>query len=590
MTLKTLFAIPITVILVVTMSLAGTMASHGWSGLVRGRAAVEAVNHMRLLLRLQKDMRGERVTSNIALARPWPPTELVKQSLANARHETDRGIVAIGKRLRAQAQTHPGQMPTDRYLTAVISRLGETRISIDDLLARGESARSFTSVEDVMPRMLAVAQLLDEPLQQASLAVTAADGGLSGLVTEDRLAEALRDQVALVAALLLPRYNMGGQPNDAELERLRTLLAEATYLTGLLGDTIELAGATEPVRQALAEVNAIDVASIPRQLRDQTEADAAATLEDTALPPMQRVLVPWGVRIETLRTAIVDAAVARVNGRSAARERQFDISLAALGVVFFAALESVALLSQRVVNPLAQLGAAITRIAAGDRSVALHLHSATREISEMVTSVETLRQAALVADATALRQRMAARHRLEMLRQALGIVQSVQESSHALERGVAQLSEGIDATIALVTAATDAPPPTLGTAADAVRVGLAEMRQSSAELDATFAAACTAQTEDRPEAEFVAHIRAVQALVDRRSAAVRGFVQPSLVALRDAATATGDAAAPALRDLVSDQFTHIEETVAVIAAMLSAVTRAAAIVRDLPLDDTPMAA
>jgi hypothetical protein len=207
-----------------------------------------------------------------------------------------------------------------------------------------------------------------------------------------------------------------------------------------------------------------------------------------------------------------------------------------------------------------------------------------------VTAVETLRQAALVADATVLRHRAAAQHRLEMLREALGIVRTVREPARTLERGVASLCEGIDATIALITAAMNAPPATLGVAATAVRVGLAEMRASEAELDATFTAADSAQAEDRPEAEFVAHILAVQAQVDRRDLAVRGFVLPSLIALRDASTATGENPGPALRDLVSDQFARIEETVAVIAGMSATVTRASAIVRELSLDDTPMAA
>ena len=37
MTLKTLFAIPIAIILLVTLLLAGVMAGQGWSGLVRGK-------------------------------------------------------------------------------------------------------------------------------------------------------------------------------------------------------------------------------------------------------------------------------------------------------------------------------------------------------------------------------------------------------------------------------------------------------------------------------------------------------------------------------------------------------------------------
>jgi hypothetical protein len=335
-------------------------------------------------------------------------------------------------------------------------------------------------------------------------------------------------------------------------------------------------------------LNTIDVNGILGRLEREAAETAAGPDEAGAVLP-QRLLVPWGSKINNLRAAIMDATVTRVTVRQSARERQFDIILTAFGAVMVAVLESVVLLSQRVVGPLAQLGAAITRIAAGDRGTPLTLHSGTREINEMVTAVETLRQAALVADATALRHRQAARHRLEMLREALGIARTVHGPAHALERGVASLSAGMDAAIALITTPTTAPPPTLSVAATAVRAGLAEMRNSAAELDAAFAAA--SEADDRPEAEFVAHILAVRTQVDREDAAVRGFVQPSLVALRDAAAVTAGGGGPALRDLVTDQFARVEETVAVISLMLAAVARATAMVRDLPLEDrTPMAA
>jgi hypothetical protein len=81
----------------------------------------------------------------------------------------------------------------------------------------------------------------------------------------------------------------------------------------------------------------------------------------------------------------------------------------------------------------------------------------------------------------------------------------------------------------------------------------------------------------------------VRAQVDRRDRAVRNFVHPSLIALRDAA-ATAQPPEAVLRDLVSDQFARIEETIAMVAAMLAAVSQASAIVHDLPLEDTSMAA
>ena len=588
MKLRTLFAIPIAVILIVTLALTGMVAGQGWSGLVDGRVAIEAVERMRLLLAVQTKLRAERVVTNFALGKPYPLAQPVRERFDRARRETDQALHTAVAGLRAAAQGRSKDALPRDYLDMASRELNGVRSVIDELMARGLSGRTLAELDTVMPRMLAVSRVLDVPLEHANVAVSAADQSLSGLVTEDRLAESLRDQVGLIAAVLLPAFDKDERPSAADLDRVHILLARAAYLTRLLNDTIEIAGATEPIRRSLADLGTVDVDGILARLTTQPNETLRSEDDNGVLLP-QQLLVPWGMRIDKVRAVLMDATVARVTAKQTSREWQFDVVMTAFGVVMVAVLESVVLLMQRVIGPLAQLGTAITRIAAGDRSSALTLHSGTREINEMVTAVETLREAALVADATALRHRLAVRQRMEMLREALGIARTVEAPARALERGVASLSEGIDATIALITTPTSSPPPTLQVAAMAVRAGLAQMRDSAAELDATFAAA--AETEDRPEAEFVAQIVAVRAQVDRREAAVRGFVLPSLVALRDAAATAGEVTGPALRDLVSDQFARVEETVAVISSMLATVGRASTILRNLPLDeDAPMAA
>ena len=360
---------------------------------------------------------------------------------------------------------------------------------------------------------------------------------------------------------------------------MRGFLARAAWLTLVLNNTTEIAGASQPVRAALASLATIDV---PGMLR---EIDAPQDTAEPLLP--QSVLVPWAEQIDTLRIALVNSVLERVTARRDARDRRFDIVLTGFGLVVFAIVECIVLLGQRVVGPIARIGQAITRIAGGDRDSALDMPSGSSEIVEMVTAVETLRQAAVVADIQIMRQRQEARRRLLILREASDIVQTVREPALALERSVASLSAGIDAAIALTTTETSSAPDTLERAAAAVHVSLAEMRQSAAELEATFAAAREGRTEDLPEAEFLAHILAVQAQVEQRDASVRGFVQPSLVGLRDAASASGGVM---LRDLVTDQFQSIEATVAAVASMRDATARAASILRDLPVEAATLAA
>ena len=327
---------------------------------------------MRLLLALQTQLRAERVVTNFVLGKPYPLAEPARQRFDIARRDTDQALHAVVAEFRAEAAARASDARPDRSLDAVARRLSAVRGMIDPLLARDLGERTLAELDAVMPRMMAISQPVDDPLEHASLAVTAADDSLSGLLTEDRLAELLRDQVGFIAAVLLPRFDRNERPTAAESDQVRILLARAAYLTRLLNDTIEIAGATEPIRQTLADLRAIDLNGILARL--ETAAGETVNQEDDtgALLP-QQLLVPWGARINRLRAAVMDAIVARVTTQQITRERQFDLIMTGFGVVMVAVLESVVLLSQRVVGPLAQLGTAITRIAAGDRGTALTL-------------------------------------------------------------------------------------------------------------------------------------------------------------------------------------------------------------------------
>ena len=595
MTLRTLFSIPVAIILLVTLSLAGMIMGQGWSDLVRGKQAVEVVERMRMLLQLQNDLRVERIAANLALGLSNPLPDQVLSRMHAARVETDRQAAAIVTHeslVRVAVSEAPNGVPRGQYLDTTMAGLRRGRAMVDDLLAHDQRERSFPATKAAMSLMFSTSSFLEPPLERASGAVIAVDPGLSSLVVMERLTVALRDQIGVIASLILPRLNTREALTATDMEQLRILLGRAEYLTQLLGNLFSIAGGNERVRTALVDLEKVDNAEVNRRLNESLDSGASGSPRDGEFSPVQNVIVAWGERVNVLRGAIVDATVERVTNGQIAGERQFDTVVTAFGLVMIAITESVVLLTHRVVGPLAQLGGAITRIAGGDRSVALKLNPGTLEIAEMVTAVETLRQAALVADAAARQQQWAARQRLTVLREALVIARTVRDPARALERGVASLSEGIDATIALIGASPNHPSPnhptmTLRAAATAVRAGLAEMRGSAAELEATLASAGSEQTDDWPEAEFVAHILAVKAQVDRRDAAVSGFIQPSLMALRDAA---GEVQTPDLRDLVSDQFEYIETTVATVASMRDAVMRAATIVRELPLEDTKLAA
>jgi len=588
LTLKTLFAIPIVVILLVTLSLAGMIVSREWSGHARGEIAIAGTKRAEVLTRLEQQLTWERTVTWKAFEADYPLPERMRAELADVRAATGRDIDAMS----AMARRDPDAWAAvpEEVLNAVRSKLAITRARSDALLSIDRRARSQAALADVMPRMLGPSLMFGPLLGRAAADVIDAEPELAGIVAVARIGLELREELVAISSVMLPRIDAREGPTEAELDRVRELLSQADVTTKLMEVTFYLASPTGEMRALLTRAKAAREATIQWQLDKMIETGPADGMSDRPIVWLSWPIELWAERVNDLRVAIIQESAARARIEQASRTRRLDLAMTAVGAVVLIILAALITLQRRVVGPLTQLGFAITRIADGDRRQAFVTKSATREIAAMVTAVETLRQAALIADATSTRQREAADRRLLVLREVLGIVRAVYEPSHALERDVAKLSAGIDATIALLSKPLKRLPPTLEAAALAVRAGLREIREAARDLDATIAAGGEAEDNALPEAEIVARILRVRAHIDRRDALVRAFVQPCLLALRDIAPAAGDPQARLLRDLIGDQFELIETTVGTMASMLAAVTRAAAIVRELPLEAAPLAA
>ncbi len=571
MTLKTLFTIPILVILLSTLALAGMTAATELASIRGGAAAITAVERGRFVFETESKLAIERMASNAAMGSALPLPDAMVSRVADARGDTDRAIAALAKAFPASglsAAWSPDELT---------GRLRLQRAEVDRLLAQGKAERSFGAISLAMMRGLEIGGLLKPVLALADANVIAAEPALSGIVAILRLSVPMREQLSEIAALWMPRQILGTPLSAEEAVRVNVLLEREALLTRLMGETIFVANATAPIEAAFREFAQAKEAGHPRL--KQILAAAHDAIGDQ--PP--QFLIPLGLKVNALRVAIMDETVRQVESAQAARWTRLSWVLTIIGVEVAVMLTSLSLVFWRLARQLAALGNAIRRIAAGDRSTPLVMRAVTRDLKEMVVAVETLRQAALVADASSMRQREAERRRLETLREALGIVQTVRDPARALENGIARLCEGIDAAIALVAPSSSV----LTAAARAARLSLEEMRSSSAELEATIAAAHMAHAQEHPEGEIMAHIQAVQAQVERRDAAVRGLIQPGLVGLRDVMAEPGGAG---LRDLVSDQFLRIEAAVAMVASMRESMARVERIVRDLPLEPAAIAA
>jgi hypothetical protein len=569
-------------ILLVVLSLAGMLLGEGLTTLNQGDVAVSAVNKMRELVMLQSDLWSERVLSNAALSLDLPLPEQTVRGLAVERAKLDTRLdrLTYGRTARRTAP--------EAYLTDLRARVAAIRAEVDRLLTQPPAARTFKEESGVMPMMLAASGMVEEPLTRASMDVIAADRSLSGLMTAARLTALLKDRYSALAGVMVPRFAVGQNLTPEDVEAARGLWTQIVQLTRLLDDTIDFAGPSPSLRAALAVPGRAKDPASRQRLEHLLARGQAGDAGRAEVSLAQAFIFPWSHAANRLRIAIVDAALEQVMEEQ--RERRHGVTLvsAATGVVVIGLIASLVLLRLRVVRPLAHLGKMITRIAAGDRRDPVALPAEAQEIAAIVEALETLRQAALIADATAMAQREVEEQRLRLLREALAAVHAVREPAVALEDRIAGLCRGIDDAMSLIAPPDGPARRTLIEAANAVRLALADVRGASGDLDRMIAAARKTPADAWPEADVVAHVVAVRAHVERRDAAVRALIPPSLAALRD--TVAPAMAGQGRDDLVAEQFERIENAVAMVASMHAAVSRADDILRALPLETPALAA
>jgi HAMP domain-containing protein len=470
------------------------------------------------------------------------------------------------------------------FLGQIEASLAAARAQSDRLLNIDHPLRAYDAFRAVMPKMLGPSAILGPQLGRAAADAIKIEPELTGMIAVARIGLELREMLGGIEAIALPRLDAGEKLTEADVSQMRADLIAVDAATRLLEVTFYLATPSNEMRALLASAKATRAGIVQRQVDRMIDASGRG---DRQFEWSSRPMEIWADQINAIRNVIIQKTVDQAQIGQTTRDQRLYLALAAVAAVVLMILPALAMLQWRVVGPLAQLGFAITRIADGDRGTKLEIKSGTREIGAMVKAVETLRQAALVANETVMRQRDAVRRRQAMLREVLGILESVYEPSHSLERDIARLLEDIEATIALVDGTL---PPTLGAAAAAVRLGLREMRDLAPDFKVSTAAANEAETDVLPEAEIVALTAAVVMLIDRRDALVRTIIQPCLLALRDTSKLASAPQAQPLRNLIGDQFSLIEATVAKLASTSAAVTRAAAMVRELPPEVTPMAA
>lgn len=197
MKLRSMLAVPMAVIMLITVVLVAVLAAGSIRSWRDGQSALGRMEQLRLLMAFEEALGVERSPTNTALSAPFAVTPELGAAIVMRRQITDL-------RLREFAAL-PGA--SDRVRAAVdelSTHLSAARANADTVLQRPPERRSDFDVRAGIEEMVALPLLLFPTVDQMLAEMTASDPTLATLLTATRTASDLR----LYAGSMAARFNL----------------------------------------------------------------------------------------------------------------------------------------------------------------------------------------------------------------------------------------------------------------------------------------------------------------------------------------------------------------------------------------------
>lgn len=436
----------------------------------------------------------------------------------------------------------------------------------DERLANAARAAAATGLDATPVREIVARQA---PLRQrvtASAANPAASAGgtlardiLAGrddaVAGLERLGSGAERRIQELQPVLTPLVRMAAQMMNARnLAGRRSLmingvmeattippetLEEVLILTGRIEQALATAeqlafGASSAVMAALEALRAGFLARAEPRYRDWIRRIQARMAGSTApwpedLPSFRGWSVPALASLLPARDAMLDLAVERAEALRVQARNELVAALAVLLFAVGAAVGGLVVVLRRVVSPVRDLTATVTRIAGGDLALTVPQRGRSDEIGEMAGAVEVLRAAsaerdAMTAAAAAEQEARAARaRRLEQL------LKGFEAGTAGVLQGVAAAAAQLDATAASMTATAEdgaARANSVAAAAEEASANVQTVAASAEELGASIR-------------EVTRQVQA-SATMARRAAETAGDTDQTVRTLAEAASRIGD--------------------------------------------------
>ncbi len=353
--------------------------------LQRTQLGLDAIERLRLALKVAEMASRERGPTNGMLGDELPHHAEYAQALAAARARTDAAFDAYLAR--------PGGDAARRTLAAdARAALAQARAGVDRLTAAPKAARSTGQITAAVKAMVAVIPRLAPVVSQLATEAQTSYPAIGDDVQAARLSAELREYAGLLGSHFTAALAHQQALTHAEHDAIGHTQGRIDELRFLVGVRIEGGTESAPVQRAWSQAQE---RYFGRALK---LADAVVDASDAGTPygldPAQfaAAYVPDMNSLLDVRDALLDQARARA---LAAQDRaQATLAGVVVGAVLLllVLLGAIVVVQRRILAPLGAIAQAVEALARGDAEIALPHPRADDEIAAVIGAVGSLRE------------------------------------------------------------------------------------------------------------------------------------------------------------------------------------------------------
>jgi HAMP domain-containing protein len=564
--LRSMLAVPMAVIMLITVVLVGVLSAGSIRSWRDGQDALRRLEQFRHLLVLQEVLGLERGPTNAVMGAPSAISPELAASLVAHREATDRTLRELAALPDLSDYVHT-------ILAKLSKRLVATRASTDAVIRQPPAQRSTGDRAAAIGAMVALPPLLFPAVDEILADISAADPAVAPLLTATHAASDLRLYAGLIISKFAGAMVQRGQVTVHEVGPIRIQQGQVIELHRLLLASISLANVGEQAHGAVDAMEQHYFGAGQRLIEGLIEG--ALENGQFSMTPAQLLAQyePSLVVLVALRDRLFALTLQAMQADQAARLQRLEATAAAAVAMLLAVLAALLMMHRWIIRPLAELAAMIIRLAEGDRSVRFAARRGSREITELASAIEVLRVATIEADAAAARRRGELQRWTAQLRQVLDTLDlmharatTITDVLPALLQQLGTLEQG------------DAAPPGLARVIAATHAGIEVLRTAEGRLDAALQRMHSAgDGEDIRIDELTAAMDEVADVVTAIQQAVNGVPQMTLHAMRDLSARTGqfdplrDRSEQAVQERILAQ---VQEMAAAAGGLQSALTQA----------------